>query len=130
MALSLFQPFARMIDGLPAHAVCRAVELECRMLSDDLACHRDEPQDEVFSIECFHLFLQAAKDGRRMAATYYLSDEQFDFYRKTVERLIAASELPPDALKHFDGMFFTAAGSKGGVPSLLTSLSLPHRPAL
>ena len=32
-----------------------------------------------------------------MSTTYYLSNEQFDFYRKTVEWLIAASELSPVA---------------------------------
>jgi hypothetical protein len=108
MANSLFETFARMIEDLPAQAICEAVRLECQMLSDDLACHRDDPPDEVFSIESFHFFLQTAKDGRHMPGIYFLPAEHFYFYRQTVERLVAASRLPPGSMKHFEETFLAA----------------------
>ena len=113
-----------MIDDLPAQAVCKAVDIECQMLSDDLAYHRDEPLNEVFSIESFHSFLQTAKDGRHMSGTYFLLAEHFDFYRKIVERLIAACQLPSDALKDFDEAFLAAHRSFGNGRLRLTHLNL------
>jgi hypothetical protein len=97
-----------MIEDLPAQVVCMAVRLKCQMLSDDLARHRDEPPDEIFSIESFHFFLQSAKDGWHMSGTYFLPAEHFYFYRKTVERLAADCQLPPDSMKNFDETFLAA----------------------
>jgi hypothetical protein len=128
MSSCLFESFARMIDDLPAQAVCKAVRLECQMLSDDLACHRPEPLDEVFSIERFDSFLQTVKERRRMTGTCFLPAEHFGFYKKTVERMIAACQLPSDTMKYFNEAFIAAdQHTDDGKHSLrLTTQILPH----
>ena len=94
-----------MIGEMPAEGVSQALELECRMLEDDLACHREEPLGEALSIESFRVFLRAAKDGLCMVAVTPLPAAHKPFYKNTVGRLIAIRELPANAMKLFDETF-------------------------
>ena len=108
----LFERFTAMIDKVPAKGVVRAAELECQMLQSDLARKRTLPIEEVRSILAFCEFLKNAACNAR-APHCALPMQHLGFYRKTVERLIEARELPSEAKEQFDEAF-----SSGFVRSL------------
>jgi len=97
-----------MVERLPTKAVVSAVELERRMLEDDLARKRTVPMEEVSSIIAFCNFLENAADAdhapRVGVPLYHLG-----FYRATVKRLVEAGELPYETAALFDNAFFPAA---------------------
>ena len=99
-----FESFAEMIDGLPPKGVCRAAEMQRRMLEDDLAWQRDQLTGEKYSVLDFCHFLESAGLGPAAAATPPPL-KHVAFYRKTVDRLVAAGELPPAAMEQFDAAF-------------------------
>ncbi|MGH7975076.1 MAG: hypothetical protein ACREDS_09310 [Limisphaerales bacterium] len=101
-----------MIDKVPAKGVLKAVELECQMLQNDLARKRTLPLEEVRSILAFSDFLKNASGNVRPAACA-LPMQHLGFYRKTIERLIEAGELPAETKEQFDKTF-----SSGLVKSL------------
>lgn len=107
----LFERFTAMIDKVPAKGVVRAAELECQMLQSDLARKRTLPIEEVRSILAFCEFLKMRLATR--APHCALPMQHLGFYRKTVERLIEARELPSEAKEQFDEAF-----SSGFVRSL------------
>ncbi len=72
------------------------------MLEDDLAFYREQSIDEVCSIVGFRLFLQNAQKGLCMTCVAPLPSSHAEFYRKTVERLIAARKVPANAVDLFD----------------------------
>jgi hypothetical protein len=117
MRASLFDSFATMIEGMPVEGVFRAVEIECKMLEDDLAYNREESLEEALSIESFRVFLRAAKDGLCMFSVTPLPVAHASFFKKTVERLILAKELPANAMKLFDKAYTTT-------PNLVTQTVL------
>ncbi len=90
-----------MIDGLPPKGVYRAAELERRMLEEDAASKRNSLNGDEYSVLDFCHFLEAVKLGT-VPAGHILPEEHVAFYRKIVERLIAAGELSPDAKERFD----------------------------
>lgn len=105
MKNSTFDSFVKMIEEIPPEGVIRAVELQCKMLRDDLANRRVEMIDDVLSIQSFHSFLQQAGGERGTAAVVFLPVMHEQFYRKTVERLVNAEILPADAMALFDKIF-------------------------
>jgi len=103
MRMSLFNSFADMIEAIPVCAIARTLEREQRMLEEDLFCQRPVPLKQVESVLAFCRFVDAAKEGLPVPAPANpLPDSHLEFYRKTVERLIAAEELPYHALAEFD----------------------------
>lgn len=104
MRYDLFVAFSRTIENIPAQAVLRAVELERWMIQDDLAHQRTVPLHEAASILCFCNFLKTAKFGGEIHPSV-LPMEHVPFYRKIVERLIEAGELPSSAKGQFDVTF-------------------------
>jgi hypothetical protein len=95
-----------MIDSVPAKGVLRAVALECRMLQDDLARKRNPSRGDARSISTFYNFLKSAAGGTGIAPVT-LPIQHIVFYKKTVERLIEAGELPYEAKEQFHEIFLT-----------------------
>ena len=115
MRLSLFASFADMIETIPVGAVIRTLEREQRMVEEDLAHQRPVSLKEAESILNFCYFVEAVREGSpAWAFTLPLPPEHLAFYRNTLDRLIAAQHLPPEAKIEFDG---TAA--VGGLRQLL-----------
>jgi hypothetical protein len=104
MNTHLFESFSKMIDKLPADGVFSATERECQMLENDLVTNRPVPRLEAHSILSFCRFLAAARSGLAVTPGI-LPPEHTAFYRKTLERLIKAGELPESAEEQFDGFF-------------------------
>ena len=107
MSSHLFESFSQMIGEMPAKGVITAVELQHRMLADDLARKRTLPLEEAHSVLSFCRFLAAAKAGDQIPRTV-LPAVDTDFYRKTTERLVEAGELPREARERFDTAFSVA----------------------
>jgi hypothetical protein len=103
MRQSLFDSFADMIETIPVGAVIRTLEREQQMLQQDLALQRPVPIGEAESILNFCRFIDAVREGQPgIAFTMPLPLRHLEFYRKTVERLIAAEHLPYHANAEFD----------------------------
>ena len=98
---TLFGSFAQLIDALPAADILRVVDRECRMLEDDLGRFRGASADDAISIESFRFFLTAARQRKPVPFVAVLPRVQLVFYRKTLERLIEAGQLSPEARKQF-----------------------------
>jgi hypothetical protein len=96
----LFERFIAMIDTVPAKGVLRAVELEGQMLQNGLALKRTVPHEDERSILAFYNFLKSAADGI-CVAPIPLPIEHIVFYKKTLERLIEAEQLPYEAKEQF-----------------------------
>jgi hypothetical protein len=94
-----------MVQRLPAKAIIQGLELEYRMLQNDLEFHRYDLTEEAKSILYFREFIYIAKFGSSMYWTGPFLLENWEFYRQTVIRLIEANELPSDALEKFDDIF-------------------------
>jgi hypothetical protein len=107
MYLNLFDKFAKMVTEIPDKGVLRAIELECRMVEDDLGHKRTLPLAEANSILSFHRFLKAAAGGAEVPPTT-LPMNHWTFYKETVERLVEAGELPSDAQERFAAAFSVA----------------------
>ncbi len=96
-----FEMFCEMIDGLPPEAVLKAAAVELGLLNGDLASGRTVPSQDTTLIRTFCRFLEGATHGRlvlppTMPMTYWI------FYERTVERLVAAGELPRNAKEDFE----------------------------
>jgi hypothetical protein len=106
MRLSLFNHLANTLEILPARAILKTLELESQMLKDDLQNDRPIPVGEAQSILDFYEFIRLVKAGSQ--AKKMISASPFhpmDFYRKTIERLVAAKELPAVAAAQFEEAF-------------------------
>lgn len=106
MRLTLLNHLASTLEIIPERAILKTLELESRMLKDDLLHDRPIPVDEAQSVLDFYDFIRSVRDGgpvKKMTSAnpcHYLA-----FYRKTVQRLIAAQELPCAALSQFEEAF-------------------------
>ena len=89
----LFETFREKIDCLPPEAVLKAVGVEWRKLEEDLAQGRTQPSGDTDSILTFCRFLAGAVCGA-LVWPRTMPMEHWTFYVKTVERLVAAEELP------------------------------------
>jgi hypothetical protein len=106
MSTRRFELFKEMVSSVPVKCVLRAIELEERMIKDDLAYQRDSLLEDVTSILGFSRFLHAAK-SHDFCSHWALPGEHVMFYQETVRRLIAAAELPYTALEQFSDVFFS-----------------------
>ena len=100
MKTTLCESFAEMVDDIPAEAVPKAVEIERRMLEDDLAHERTESRVETLSLLNFCRFVE----GNDLLPAE-LPVTHTAFYRKTVMRLIESGILPFMAKEKFDRTF-------------------------
>jgi hypothetical protein len=104
MRLTLFSSFANMLNTIPVGAIFRALEREQHMIEADLAHQRPVPLKEAESILNFCYYVESARQGSSgWTFTAPLPSQHLDFYRKTLDRLIAAEHLSPNAKAEFDG---------------------------
>lgn len=111
----LFESFCEMLEQIPIKAVVRAAEAERRMVEDDLAKKRTAPDTNVTSVLSFCNFLTLAARGIAFALPV-LPIEHCAFYRRVVQRLVEAGELPVEMKQRFDVAFSE---------SLVTALTSP-----
>jgi hypothetical protein len=103
MKISLYHSFKTTIETIPVQAIRRTLERESRMLGEDLVCQRPVPIDETSSILNFCRFVQSLSEGQpggEFAAA--VPPKHRTFYRQTLARLVAANELPANAVTEFD----------------------------
>jgi hypothetical protein len=93
-----------MIEDLPAKAILRAAEIERCMLEDDMSSKRISLTSGEYSVLDFCHFLEEALLGADSVPSA-MRVEHTAFYRKIVESLVEAGELPPYALAQFDATF-------------------------
>ncbi len=96
-----FEMLREMIDSLPPKAVRKAVAIERFMLEEDLAQGRTLPSDDTAAILTFCGFLDDATCGAAVMPPS-MPMEHWAFYKRTVERLVAAEELPRKAKEDFE----------------------------
>jgi hypothetical protein len=106
MSPCLFERFIAMIDSVPAKGVLRAVELEGQTLQNDLAFKRTMPLGDARSILAFYNFLKSTVAGIGVEHSI-LPIQHIVFYKKTIERLIEAGQLPYEAKEQFHETFFS-----------------------
>jgi hypothetical protein len=100
-----FGTFSKMVSNLPAQAVLNAVELEGKMLEDDIEQHRFKMDGDAFSILSFRQFVQMAGTGNVVRCAKPLPPDHVEFYKETIVRLVQAGELPKAAMDQFDYAF-------------------------
>jgi hypothetical protein len=110
MNWGLFESFCEMLDSIPIKAVLCAVDAERKMVEDDLDKKRTEPDEYVTSVLGFCNFLMLAVYGV-CGSINSLPPEHCAFYRKIVQRLVDAGELPSQIIPHFDKIFAPAFDS-------------------
>jgi len=103
----LFDSFADMIGALSTATVLRTLERESVMLEQDLVQPRLSSPFEVSSILSFCWFVEAIRQGWPTFAIPATPPVHLVFYRTTLQRLVAAGELPVAAKTRFDGTFCT-----------------------
>jgi hypothetical protein len=107
MSLRFFNVFTKTIARLPVQAIPKALELECKMLENDLECNRLAISEDTTSVLCFSQFVHFAKQGRVMRGTMPLPADHIEFYKETIVRLVHANVLPQSAMDQFDHAFIS-----------------------
>jgi hypothetical protein len=105
----IFDLFVRMITDVSAREVIDELDLERKMLEQDLWRRHLPLTQEAFSILRFCQFVHTAKTGGEMCSVEAVPPEHIEFYKTTVVRLIQANELPLSATDQFDHVFVMAA---------------------
>ena len=108
MTSHLFESFAQMICDIPTKGMLKAIELERQMLKNDLLYKRTADK-EAASIFNFCEFIKAVEDQDCLAPVVLPADHVVG-YRKILNRLIEAGELPVVAQKQFELTFASPAG--------------------
>ena len=106
MKTHLFEAFIRMIESLPANGFLLVAELQGQMIEDDLSQKRILPMEEAVSVLNFCRFLLAVARNDGIFPTV-LPQQHLGSYRKTVNRLMEAGELPLNAREQFDQTFLS-----------------------
>jgi hypothetical protein len=101
----MFRVFSKTISHLPAQAVLRTLDAECRMLRDDVTRFGRELTGDGLSILCFGEYVRMVKAGSVMRCSRHLPPDHIEFYKETVVRLVHAGELPALAMNEFDYAF-------------------------
>jgi len=110
----LLDALAGLVEAMPARSILRTLQRECRLLEADLAGKGSVPSGQAISILLFVRFVEAAR--KEMSVQFFYADlpaRHLKFYRKTVERLVSAGELPVRAMTAFEKM----AGCMGDGPA-------------
>ncbi|MDE3067744.1 MAG: hypothetical protein KGJ60_09355 [Verrucomicrobiota bacterium] len=113
MKSSRFDSLAKTIDEMPARQIIKAIELERMMINEDLSNQRISAAGETRSILNFCRFVAAAK-WRQRAAPTTVPASHIGFYRRTVQKLVNAGELPVEAEEQFERAFSVVFGSSPG----------------
>lgn len=108
MNWGLFESFCEMLESIPTKAVLRAVDAERRMVEDDLVKKRTEMDEYVASVLGFCNFLTLAVSGIYTSAPG-LPFEHCAFYRKIIQELVDAGELPREISRYVEKVFVAPA---------------------
>jgi hypothetical protein len=114
MRLGLLDSLADLIEATPVRSIILTFQRECRRLEESLACQHSVPLSQAIPILIFFRFVEAARKGTSVqffAANF--PARHLELYRKVVERLVAAGELPVKAMTAFEKM----AGCMGESPA-------------
>lgn len=96
-----------MLERVPTKAIIRAADAERRMVESDLEMKRTPVNEESLSILGFCNFLINATQGIQCVIPAW-PIEHCVFYRRVVQKLVEAGELPPDVKEQFDVTFSRA----------------------
>lgn len=110
MNCGLFETFCEMLESIPVKAVVRAADAERKMVEDDLRKNRTVPDFYVDSILDFCNFLTSTVAGIQVTLPVF-PVEHCAFYRKIVQRLVDAGELPAEIVGEFERIFSKALSS-------------------
>ena len=106
-----FDLFAEKIITMPAKEILNALNLDCKILEEDLSRYRSSFTDDEYSILCFRQFIRSVKSGAGIFPRRCLPPDHLELYKHTVVRLVHEHELPSTAMDQFDGAFVVAAYS-------------------
>ncbi|SRR5579862_1895087 len=107
MNCGLFETFCEMLESIPIKAVVRAADAERKMVQDDLEMKRTVPDMNVDSVLGFCNFLTSAVAGTHATSPAF-PVEHCAFYRKIIQRLVEAGELPVEIVGEFERIFSRA----------------------
>ena len=105
MSHRLFELFAKMVTGLPARAISKALDIQCKMLEDDIERYRINFPEDTRAILSFQQFVLRAKSGHAMQNLKPFSADYLEFFKATIVRLVQEKELPAAAMDQFDHAF-------------------------
>ncbi|HEV2456138.1 MAG TPA: hypothetical protein VGY98_17880 [Verrucomicrobiae bacterium] len=111
MEFESFDHFAEKIIAMPAKAILEALNLDCKILEQDLIRHRSAFRADEYSILCFRQFVRSARSGSGLYPRQCLPPDHLELYRHTVVRLVHVEELPPTPMDAFEGAFVAAVYS-------------------
>lgn len=111
MEFESFDLFAEKIIVMPAKAILAVLDLDCKLLEQDLRPHRSAFAQDEYSVLCFRQFIRAARLGRGISPRRCLPLNHLELFKHTVIRLVYVEELPPAAVDDFDGAFVAAVHS-------------------
>ncbi|HTV39033.1 MAG TPA: hypothetical protein VMF08_00545 [Candidatus Sulfotelmatobacter sp.] len=109
MQYESFDLFAERIITMPAKAILNALDLDCKLLEQDLSGFRSSFAEDEYSVLCFRQFVRSVKSGAGIFPRQCLRPDHLELYKHTVVRLVHEDELPSTAMDHFDGAFVAAA---------------------
>jgi hypothetical protein len=90
---------------MPAKGVLNAVELQRRMIEDDLLHKRNLAVEEATSVLRFCRFIETVKLGLNDSSPCVVPVHHVAFYWKIVMKLVEAGELPAHAQRQFEAVF-------------------------
>jgi hypothetical protein len=105
MSHRLFELFAKMVTALPVRAISKALELQCKMLEDDIERYRINFPEDTRAILSFQQFVLRAKLGQATEGVKTFSADYLEFFKETIVRLVQEKELPSAAMDQFDHAF-------------------------
>lgn len=108
MNWGLFESFCELLETIPIKAVLRAVDAERRMVEEDLVKKRTEMDEYVASVLGFCNFISLALTGIYTCAPA-LPFEHRAFYRRIIQELVDARELPFEITHYAEKIFCAAA---------------------
>ena len=99
---AFFLRIERSLEQLPPSAVIKTLDLQCRMLAEDVQRGRPAPASEVASIQGFyHFIVSVNRDQSQPVKPWPVRLEHLKCFLNLLERLIRAGELPPEAMTQF-----------------------------
>lgn len=111
MVYETFDLFAEKIITMPAKAILDALDLDCKLLEQDLTAFRSAFAEDEYSVLCFRQFIRSVKSGAGVFPRRCLPSDHLELYKHTVVRLVHEHQLPSTAMDHFDGTFVVATYS-------------------
>ncbi|HEX3628270.1 MAG TPA: hypothetical protein VH280_22915 [Verrucomicrobiae bacterium] len=93
---------------MPAKAIVDVLELNCKLLEQDLRPHRSAFGLDEYSVLCFRQFVRSARLGAGVCPRRCLPPDHLELYKHTIVRLVHVDELPSSAMDAFEAAFVAA----------------------